>query len=104
MDDLSHLVDVVQFGTRSPTIVGLFSEPLGANFDPTATGLAAAGPVGPLTQFAVRRTRDDARLFNVPCNQPIRMNSLVPVHVFAVLSLIKLTITDIQTPNINYNK
>lgn len=33
---------MVQFGTRSPTIVGLFSEPLGANFDPTAAGLAAA--------------------------------------------------------------
>lgn len=36
------LIDMVQFGTRSPTVVGLFSEPLGANFDSTSTGLTAA--------------------------------------------------------------
>lgn len=60
---------MVQLRTRSPAIVGLFSEPLRANFDSTATGLAAARPVGPLAQFAVRRTGDDASFLNVSCNQ-----------------------------------
>lgn len=60
---------MVQFRTRSSTVVGLFSQPLRANFDPTAAGLATTRPVGPLTQFAVRRTGDDASLLNVPCNQ-----------------------------------
>ncbi len=60
---------MVQFRTRSPTIVRLLSEPLGANFDPAAAGLAAARPVGPLAQFAVRWTGDDASLFDVACNQ-----------------------------------
>lgn len=73
---LSHLVDVVQFRTGSPSVVGFFSEPLGADFDPAAAGLTAARPVGPLTQFTVRRTRDDARLLDVPWNQSER-NRLV---------------------------
>lgn len=56
---------MIEFGTWPPTIIGLFSEPLGANFDSTAAGLAAARPVGPFTKFAVRWTGDDAGLFNI---------------------------------------
>lgn len=65
----SCLVDVVQFGTGSSTIVGFFSEPLGANFDPTSAGLTAARPVGPLAQLTVGRTGDDASLLDVTWNQ-----------------------------------
>lgn len=39
---LCHLIDMIQLRTRSATIVGLLSEPLGANFDSTSTGLAAS--------------------------------------------------------------
>lgn len=79
--DLFHLVDMVQFRTRSSSIVGLFSEPLGAHFDPAATGLTAAWPVWPLTQFAVRWTGDDASLLNVPCNQSHNnRNASVQIH------------------------
>lgn len=66
-----HLIDVVQFGTWSPTVVGFFPEPLGANFNPTAARLTAAGPVGPLAQLAVRGTRDDARLLDVAWDQTV---------------------------------
>lgn len=59
------LVYMVQFGTGSSTIVGFLSEPLGANFDSTSTGLAAARPVGPLAQLTVGGTGDDARLLDV---------------------------------------
>lgn len=36
-----YLVHLVQFRTRPAAVVAFFSEPLGANFDPTAAGLAA---------------------------------------------------------------
>lgn len=74
---------MVQFRARSPAIVGLFSEPLGTNFDPAAAGLAAARPIGPLTQFAVRRTGDDAGLFNVPCKQSRNKQTSVQNRCFA---------------------
>lgn len=38
----SCLVDMVQFGTGSSTVVGFLSKPLGANFDSTSAGLTAA--------------------------------------------------------------
>lgn len=38
----AHLVDVVQFGTWPSAVVGLLTQPLGANFDPAAARLAAA--------------------------------------------------------------
>lgn len=60
-----YLVDVVQLGARPPPVVRLLSQPLGANFDPAATRLAAARPVGPLAEFTVRGTGDDARLLDV---------------------------------------
>lgn len=41
-ENASCLIDVVQFGTRSPTVVGFFPQPLGANLDSTSAGLAAA--------------------------------------------------------------
>ena len=44
---------MVQFGTWPTAVVGFLSEPLGANFDPTAAGLAAARPVGPLAELTV---------------------------------------------------
>lgn len=62
-----YLVDVVQFGAGSPSVVGFLPEPLGTHFDPTTTWLAAAGPVGPLAELTVWRTGDDARLLNVAC-------------------------------------
>lgn len=62
---MSCLIDMVQFGTRSPTVVGFLPEPLGANFDPTSAGLAAARPVGPLAQLTIRWTSDDASLLDV---------------------------------------
>lgn len=49
----TYLVDMVQFGARSASVVRLFSQPLGPDFHTAATGLAAAGPVGPLTELAV---------------------------------------------------
>lgn len=48
-----HLIDVVQLGARAAAVVRLLPEPLGANLDPAAAGLAATGPVGPLAQLAV---------------------------------------------------
>lgn len=48
-----YLVDVVQFGTRPATIVRFLAEPFGAYFDSAPTGLAAARPVGPFTEFTV---------------------------------------------------
>lgn len=59
---------MVQFGTRPAAVVGLFPQPLGANFDAAAAGLAAARPVGPLAELAVGGTRDDARLLDVACS------------------------------------
>lgn len=60
-----YLIDVVQLGAGSAAIVRFLPEPLGANFDPAATGLAAAWPAGPLTELAVWGTGDDARLLDV---------------------------------------
>lgn len=66
-DDLVHLclVDVVQFGARSSSIIRLFAQPLGPDLDAAAAGLAAAGPVGPLTELAVGGAGDDASFFYV---------------------------------------
>ena len=58
---------MVQLGAGPPAVVGLLPQPLGAHFDPTAAGLAAAGPVGPLTELTVRRAGDDAGLLDVAC-------------------------------------
>lgn len=58
---------MVQFGTRPAAVVGLLPQPLGANFDPAAAGLAAARPIGPLAEFTVGGTGDDARLLDVAC-------------------------------------
>lgn len=69
MDGLRHLIDVVQLGTRSASIVRLLPQPLGANFDPAAAGLAAPRPVGPLAELAVGRTGDDAGLLDVACKR-----------------------------------
>lgn len=60
---------MVQFGTRPAAVVGLLPQPLGANFDAAAAGLAAARPVGPLAEFTVGGTGDDARLLDVACGQ-----------------------------------
>lgn len=60
-----YLVDVIQFGTRPAAIVRFLPEPLGANFDTAAAGLAAARPVGPFTEFTVWGAGNDARLFNI---------------------------------------
>lgn len=62
-----YLIDMVEFRARSPTVVWFLPKPFGANFDPTATGLAAAWPVGPLAEFAVWRAWDDAGLLDVAC-------------------------------------
>lgn len=67
-----YLVDVVQLGTRPAAVVRLLPEPLGANFDPAAAGLAAAGPVGPFAEFTVRGTGDDARLLDVTWREDTR--------------------------------
>lgn len=56
---------MVQFGTWPAAVVRLLPEPLGANFDAAAAGLAAARPVGPFAEFAVGGTGDDARLLDV---------------------------------------
>lgn len=56
---------MVQFGTRPASVVRFLSEPLGANFDSAAAGLAAARPVGPFAELTVRGTGDDARLLDV---------------------------------------
>lgn len=64
-----YLVNVVQFRTRPAAVVGLLPQPLRANFDAAATRLAAARPVGPLAEFTVGRTGDDARLLNVACRE-----------------------------------
>lgn len=58
---------MVQFGAGPAAVVGLLPEPLGAHLNPAATGLATAGPVGPLTELTVGGTRGDARLLNVAC-------------------------------------
>lgn len=62
---MGYLVDVIQLGTRPPAVVGLLPQPLGANFDAAAAGLAAARPVGPLAELTVGGTGDDARLLDV---------------------------------------
>lgn len=60
---------MVQFGTGPTTVVGLLPQPLGTNFDAAAAGLAAARPVGPLAEFTVGGTGDDARLLDVACRE-----------------------------------
>lgn len=60
---------MVQFGTRPAAVVGLLPQPLGANLDAAAAGLAAARPVGPLAEFTVGGTGDDARLLDVACRE-----------------------------------
>jgi hypothetical protein len=44
---------MVQFGARPSSVIRLFAQPLGPDLHAAATGLAAAGPVGPLTELAV---------------------------------------------------
>lgn len=67
---------MVQFGTRPAAVVRFLSEPLGANFDPAAAGLAAARPVGPFAEFTVGGTGDDARLLDVTWKKEEVVNSL----------------------------
>ena len=64
-----YLIDVVQFGAGPSAVVGFLAEPLGANFDPAAAGLAASGPVGPLAELTVRRAGDDAGLLDIAYSQ-----------------------------------
>lgn len=65
VNDRKYLVDMVQFGARPSSIIWFFTQPFRTNLHTTSTGLAAARPVGPLTELAVWGAGDDAGLFNV---------------------------------------
>lgn len=56
---------MVQFGTGPAAVVRFLPQPLGANFESAAAGLAAARPVGPLAELTVGGAGDDARLLDV---------------------------------------
>lgn len=56
---------MVQFGAGPSSIIGFFTQPFRSHLHTAAAGLAAAGPVGPLAELAVRGAGDDAGLFNV---------------------------------------
>lgn len=56
---------MVQFGTGPAAVVRFLPQPLGADFESAAAGLAAARPVGPLAEFTVGGAGDDARLLDV---------------------------------------
>lgn len=56
---------MIQFGAGPSPIIRLFSQPLGPDLHAAPTGFAAAGPVGPLAEFAVWGAGNDAGFFYV---------------------------------------
>lgn len=63
--EITYLIHMIQLRTGPSTIVRLLPEPFRPDFHSTPTRFATARPIGPLTEFAVWWTWNDASLLNV---------------------------------------